>query len=91
MDELRWVIDAAEDHLGTERAGRYLRKFYPWYADTMGLTKRARQALVSAPSTAHAREALGRPGARSARLRPRRPLLHCSVPPADYGGFFYGT
>ncbi len=62
-DELRWVIDAAEDHLGTERAGRYLRKFYPWYADTMGLTKRARQPLVSAPSTAHAREALAALGA----------------------------
>jgi tRNA-dihydrouridine synthase B len=28
-DELRWVIDGAEDHLGVERAGRYLRKFYP--------------------------------------------------------------
>ncbi len=27
--ELRWVIDGAEDHLGVERAGRYLRKFYP--------------------------------------------------------------
>ena len=57
------MIDAAEDHLGTERAGRYLRKFYPWYADTMGLTKRARQPLVSAPSTAHAREALAALGA----------------------------
>ncbi|MEJ7717600.1 MAG: tRNA-dihydrouridine synthase [Thermoleophilaceae bacterium] len=36
-DELRWVIDRAEEHLGVERAGRYLRKFYPWYADTLGL------------------------------------------------------
>ncbi len=27
--ELVWVIDQAEDHLGVERAGRYLRKFYP--------------------------------------------------------------
>ena len=83
MDELRWVIDAAEDHLGTERAGRYLRKFYPWYADTMGLTKRARQPLVSAPSTAHAREALGRPrcpGVPACGVG--APLLHCSVPPA---------
>jgi tRNA-dihydrouridine synthase len=24
-EELRWVIDRAEEHLGTERAGRYLR------------------------------------------------------------------
>ena len=58
VGELEWVIAAAEDHLGPERAGRYLRKFYPWYADTMGLTKRQRQALVSAPNTGEAREAL---------------------------------
>jgi nifR3 family TIM-barrel protein len=31
--ELLWVIDRAEEHLGAERAGRYLRKFYPWYLD----------------------------------------------------------
>jgi nifR3 family TIM-barrel protein len=57
-DELTWVIDRAEEHLGVERAGRYLRKFYPWYADTMGLGKRERQPLVSAPTTAAARAAL---------------------------------
>ena len=54
-DELRWVIDQAEDHLGTERAGRYLRKFYPWYAETLGLPRRAAQDLLQAPTTAHAR------------------------------------
>ena len=56
--ELEWVIARAEDHLGVERAGRYLRKFYPWYADTLGLAKRERRPLVSAPTTAHARQAL---------------------------------
>jgi tRNA-dihydrouridine synthase B len=56
--ELRWVIDRAEEHLGVERAGRYLRKFYPWYAETMGLSKRAQQPLVTAPTTAQARLAL---------------------------------
>ena len=30
------MIDRAEEHLGVERAGRYLRKFYPWYADPLG-------------------------------------------------------
>lgn len=34
--ELLWVIDRAEEHLGTERAGRYLRKFYPWYMESLG-------------------------------------------------------
>ncbi|HYN51273.1 MAG TPA: tRNA-dihydrouridine synthase [Thermoleophilaceae bacterium] len=58
ISELEWVIASAEEHLGPERAGRYLRKFYPWYSDTMGLTKRQRQALVSAPTTGEAREAL---------------------------------
>jgi tRNA-dihydrouridine synthase len=57
-EELLWVIDRGEEHLGVERAGRYLRKFYPWYADTMGLTKRERNALVTAPSTADARRAI---------------------------------
>jgi nifR3 family TIM-barrel protein len=34
--ELLWVIDRAEEHMGTERAGRYLRKFYPWYMEPLG-------------------------------------------------------
>jgi nifR3 family TIM-barrel protein len=59
-DELRWVIDRAEEHLGVERAGRYLRKFYPWYGDTMGLSKADNQALCTAPTTAHARAVLSR-------------------------------
>jgi tRNA-dihydrouridine synthase B len=33
--ELLWVIDRAEEHLGAERAGRYLRKFYPWYTEAL--------------------------------------------------------
>jgi tRNA-dihydrouridine synthase B len=57
-DELEWVIASAEDHLGVERANRYMRKFYPWYADSMGLTRRQRDPLVSAPTTVHARAAL---------------------------------
>jgi tRNA-dihydrouridine synthase len=57
-DELLWIIDRAEEHLGVERAGRYLRKFYPWYADTLGLTKKAQQPLVTAPTTTAARVAL---------------------------------
>ena len=34
--ELLWVIDRAEEHLGAERAERYLRKFYPWYMEPLG-------------------------------------------------------
>jgi len=56
--ELEWVIDRCEEHLGTDRAGRYLRKFYPWYADTLGLSKAERRELVEAPTTMAARRAL---------------------------------
>jgi tRNA-dihydrouridine synthase B len=56
LAEIEWVIASAEEHLGAERAGRYLRKFYPWYADRLGLTRREREPLVTAPTTAHARE-----------------------------------
>jgi len=56
--ELEWVIERGEEHLGVERAGRYLRKFYPWYADTLGLTKSERRELVEAPTTDEARRAL---------------------------------
>jgi tRNA-dihydrouridine synthase B len=57
MAELDWVIASAEDHLGVDRAARYLRKFYPWYADRLGLTRRQREPLVTAPTTAQARAA----------------------------------
>ena len=35
--ELLWVMDRAEEHLGADRAARYLRKFYPWYLERLGL------------------------------------------------------
>ena len=56
--ELTWVIACCEDHLGPERAGRYLRKFYPWYAERLDVPKPVRKALVEAPTTATARAAL---------------------------------
>ncbi|MGA8219050.1 MAG: tRNA-dihydrouridine synthase [Solirubrobacterales bacterium] len=33
--ELLWVMDRAEEHLGPDRAARYLRKFYPWYLEQL--------------------------------------------------------
>jgi tRNA-dihydrouridine synthase B len=59
LAELEWVIERAEEHLGVERAGRYLRKFYPWYAERLGLTRREQQPLMTAPTTADARRILG--------------------------------
>lgn len=54
-DELTWVIDGAEDHFGVERAGRWLRKVYPWYAERLGLPKRQVHELSTSPTTAAAR------------------------------------
>ena len=55
--ELLWTIDRAEEHLGSERATRYLRKFYPWYVDSLQLDEECRRRSCSrAPtSTAPAR------------------------------------
>lgn len=35
LDELDWTIDRAVEHIGEDRAGRYLRKFYPWYVEML--------------------------------------------------------
>jgi tRNA-dihydrouridine synthase B len=37
LDELDWTIARAVEHLGPERAARYLRKFHPWYVARMSL------------------------------------------------------
>ncbi len=59
LEELGWVIDRAEEHLGTERAGRYLRKFYPWYVERLGGGTALQNALQRAAGTAQARRVLG--------------------------------
>ena len=56
MDELLWVIDCAEDHMGTDRAGRYLRKFYPWYLDRIDVPKLVRSELCQTAGLDRARE-----------------------------------
>jgi nifR3 family TIM-barrel protein len=48
VDEWLWVVDRAEEHLGSDRAARYLRKFHPWYVETLGEGKALQQALHAA-------------------------------------------
>jgi tRNA-dihydrouridine synthase len=36
IDELHWLIDRCEEHLGPVRAARWLRKAYPWYVARLG-------------------------------------------------------
>ena len=52
VDELNWVIDRAEEHFGVERAGRWLRKAYPWYGERLGLPKRLNHQLCMSATTA---------------------------------------
>jgi tRNA-dihydrouridine synthase B len=45
LAELDWTIDCAVEHLGEQRAVRYLRKFYPWYVARLGLQREHAKAL----------------------------------------------
>ena len=58
LDELDWVIERAVEHLGADRATRYLRKFYPWYVERLGGSKALQAALQTAPTLEAARELL---------------------------------
>jgi tRNA-dihydrouridine synthase B len=58
LAELDWVMDRAVEHLGPDRAGRYLRKFYPWYAERLGAAKELQAALQQTRSAAEARGVL---------------------------------
>jgi hypothetical protein len=57
----------AVEHMGEERATRYLRKFHPWYVERLGDTRAEQKALQAAVQTAptltHVRALLGISGA----------------------------
>jgi tRNA-dihydrouridine synthase B len=58
LAELHWVMDRAAEHFGPERAGRYLRKFYPWYIERLGGGKALQQRLMTTKSAEEARAEL---------------------------------
>jgi nifR3 family TIM-barrel protein len=58
LAEWLWVMDRAEEHLGPERAGRYLRKFHPWYVERLGGGKDLHAALQQTSTVAEARAVL---------------------------------
>jgi tRNA-dihydrouridine synthase B len=58
LTELEWVIERACEHLGTERATRYLRKFYPWYLERLGAERAVQDRIQRAPTLDQARETL---------------------------------
>lgn len=63
LDELDWVIARAAEHLGEQRAARYLRQHYPWYLSHLSADAELRESLQRSESLAAARELL-------AQLRP---------------------
>ncbi len=52
LGELDWTIARAAEHLGRERATRYLRKFYPWYIERLELDAAAARRLLRSLQTA---------------------------------------
>jgi nifR3 family TIM-barrel protein len=56
VDELLWIVDSAEQHLGADRASRYLRKFYPWYMDSLEAPTAVSDELQRSADLARARE-----------------------------------
>jgi nifR3 family TIM-barrel protein len=57
--ELLWVIDRAEEHLGRERATRYLRKFYPWYMESLAASPELASELQRSADLPRARHLIG--------------------------------
>jgi tRNA-dihydrouridine synthase B len=52
LAELEWTIERAVEHLGEQRATRYLRKFYPWYVPRLRLQPPLARSLQEALQTA---------------------------------------
>src|SRR6476646_3497279 len=57
--EWLWVADRAEEHLGRERAQRYLRKFHPWYVERLEAPKEVADELQRSADLDRARELIG--------------------------------
>ncbi len=70
VTELLWTVDRAEEHLGPERAARYLRKFYPWYVDSLGASPEVAAELQRSADLPRARELIAAQIPLSARLQP---------------------
>jgi nifR3 family TIM-barrel protein len=58
LAEYAWVMERAVEHLGPDRAGRYLRKFHPWYVERLGGGKALQDALQRTSTVDEARAVL---------------------------------
>jgi nifR3 family TIM-barrel protein len=84
LAELDWVIEQAVEHLGEDRAIRYLRKFYAWYVDGLCLARAEQKALLAGLQTAStlavARESLGIGGGATRIWPPEAELASARAP-----------
>ena len=74
LSELRWVLDRGEEHWGTRRASRNLRKFYPWYLEQLGLSGTEADSYQRADSVDEVREMLSGLGAQPLRIAVSGPV-----------------
>jgi tRNA-dihydrouridine synthase B len=58
LREWAWVLDRAAEHLGPERAARYLRKFHPWYVERLGESAATQDALQRAETLSDQRSVI---------------------------------
>jgi tRNA-dihydrouridine synthase B len=63
LEEWAWVLDRAQEHLGSERAARYLRKFHPWYVERLDAGHGVQDALQRAETLSEQREIIAELGA----------------------------
>jgi hypothetical protein len=49
------VVDRAQEHLGPQRAVRYLRKFHPWYVERARAPRALQDALQRAETLSEVR------------------------------------
>jgi tRNA-dihydrouridine synthase B len=63
VEEWLWVLDRAEEHLGPDRAARYLRKFHPWYVERLDELPAIQDALQCASTLDEQREIIAELGA----------------------------
>lgn len=56
IEEWLWVLDRAVEHLGADRAARYLKKFHPWYVDRLGEGPAVQDALQRADTLERQRD-----------------------------------
>jgi tRNA-dihydrouridine synthase len=74
LAELEWLIERAVEHLGEERATRFVRKFYPWYGERLSRHRALQAALQTAPTLEAVRELLHGPGVAHRRGSPIEPM-----------------